>query len=244
MSHSYVREFKPVCYILKLMGQHWISNADPIEVTIMPICIPGSQQLSLVLSRWQVCAGTAQRCSHRTQKHIVSESMAPSEPQTPLANLLGKDSHNVNHLLIILQKRTVTAAEWVQAPAAVWWCAGSVRESESEIMQWSAHSSSIVHQARSHTRAKTALSSHRWCLCVFVLDACPRRHAYLLLTILYRPSAVYFCILNLLKIQRCLGTSHWQMCFDNTQRDKHLVSGMSLRDTSLFTPTLLHRGDT
>lgn len=43
--------------------------------------------------------------------------------------------------------------------------------------------------------------------------------------------------------KRHFNTSGWQMCFDNTGRDKHLVCRISPRDTFLFTPTLPCRGD-
>lgn len=49
------------------------------------------------------------------------------------------------------------------------------------------------------------------------------------------PSAAFAYRLS--QTKRHFNTSGWQMCFDNTGRDKHLVCRISPRDTFLFTPT-------
>lgn len=117
---------------------------------------------------------TIQGSSHRRQSS-EGKSMAMPEPQTPLANLLGRDSHNVKRFLIVLWN--VAAVERVQAPAAVWWCAGTAAEGvRCRDNAWSACSSTHFHQANGHTRLKAAspvvFGGVR--ICAFV--QCPCRH--------------------------------------------------------------------
>ena len=164
-------------------------------------------------------------------------------PHTHLANLLGRHSHSVKHFLIV--PWDVAAVERVKVPAAVWWCAGPAAE---EVRRgdnaWSTRSSALFYQARGHTREEKqfCLASGGLCdgpdcvslqVCMLVANHFPS----------FDLSIVYFCISGLQQTQRHLNTSDWQMCFDNTHRDKHLVSRISPRDTFLFTPTLPHRGD-
>lgn len=178
-----------------------IPNIAYNEVTTVQMCFLFSQQLLLAVCRPQGCRvspQTIQGSSHRRQSS-GGKSIATPGPRTPLANLLGRDSHNVKHFLIVLWN--VAAVERVQAPAAVWWCAGTSAEGvRCRDNAWSACSSTHLPSSQgSHWSESSFAYSLGWCVYACLSRVCHCRHVSCLqLNIFQLLSAVYFCISSLL----------------------------------------------